>query len=97
MTPAIADTWERGNPYERYIGRWSRRVAPPFLDWLHKAPEPTRVGDLIAILRKLAPIVETGRLAQPIAATALGELRKVLAPAAADVLVAGLTGGTDAD
>ena len=70
---------------------------PPFLDWLHKAPEPTRVGDLIAILRKLAPIVETGRLAQPIAATALGELRKVLAPAAADVLVAGLTGGTDAD
>jgi len=34
MTSAIADTWERGNPYERYIGRWSRRVAPPFLDWL---------------------------------------------------------------
>jgi len=35
MPPAIADTWERGNPYERYIGRWSRRVAPRFLDWLH--------------------------------------------------------------
>jgi SAM-dependent methyltransferase len=32
--PAIADTWERGNPYERYIGRWSRRIAPRFLDWL---------------------------------------------------------------
>ena len=30
----IADTWERGNPYERYVGRWSRRVAPLFLSWL---------------------------------------------------------------
>jgi SAM-dependent methyltransferase len=23
-----------GNPYERYIGRWSRLVAPEFLEWL---------------------------------------------------------------
>jgi SAM-dependent methyltransferase len=30
----ISDTWERGNPYERYVGRWSRRVAPEFLAWL---------------------------------------------------------------
>jgi SAM-dependent methyltransferase len=30
----ISDTWERGNSYERYIGRWSRRVAPLFLSWL---------------------------------------------------------------
>jgi SAM-dependent methyltransferase len=30
----VSDTWERGNPYERYIGRWSRRVAPVFLSWL---------------------------------------------------------------
>jgi SAM-dependent methyltransferase len=30
----VADTWERGNPYERYVGRWSRRVAPEFLAWL---------------------------------------------------------------
>lgn len=28
------DTFERGSPYERYIGRWSRRVAPAFLSWL---------------------------------------------------------------
>ena len=27
----VSDTWERGDPYERYVGRWSRRVAPPFL------------------------------------------------------------------
>jgi SAM-dependent methyltransferase len=29
-----SDTWERGSPYEQYVGRWSRRVAPPFLAWL---------------------------------------------------------------
>jgi len=30
----VSDTWERGSPYERYIGRWSRQVAPAFLPWL---------------------------------------------------------------
>lgn len=30
----VSDTWERGDPYERYVGRWSRRVAPRFLAWL---------------------------------------------------------------
>jgi SAM-dependent methyltransferase len=30
----VSDTWERGNPYERYVGRWSRRVAPLFLAWM---------------------------------------------------------------
>ena len=30
----ISDTWQRGSPYERYVGRWSREVAPPFLSWL---------------------------------------------------------------
>ena len=31
----VADTWERGSPYEQYVGRWSRRVAPLFLSWLN--------------------------------------------------------------
>ena len=31
---AVSDTWERGSPYEQYVGRWSRRVAPLFLSWL---------------------------------------------------------------
>ena len=31
---AITDPWERGSPYERYMGRWSRRLAPQFVDWL---------------------------------------------------------------
>ncbi len=30
----VCDTWERGDPYEQYVGRWSRRVAPLFLSWL---------------------------------------------------------------
>jgi SAM-dependent methyltransferase len=30
----VSDTWERGGPYEQYVGRWSRRVAPLFLSWL---------------------------------------------------------------
>lgn len=30
----VSDTWERANPYEQYVGRWSRRVAPLFLSWL---------------------------------------------------------------
>lgn len=31
----LSDTWERGDPYEQYVGRWSRRVAPQFLSWLN--------------------------------------------------------------
>ncbi len=33
-TTQVSDTWERGSPYEQYIGRWSRQVAPLFLSWL---------------------------------------------------------------
>jgi SAM-dependent methyltransferase len=32
--PKVSDTWERGSPYEQYVGRWSRQVAPLFLSWL---------------------------------------------------------------
>jgi SAM-dependent methyltransferase len=34
----VSDSWQRGDPYERYIGRWSRRVAPLFLAWLDAPP-----------------------------------------------------------
>jgi SAM-dependent methyltransferase len=30
--------WEQGEPYERYVGRWSRLVAREFLDWLAVPP-----------------------------------------------------------
>lgn len=32
------DTWAAGDLYEPYVGRWSRKVAPAFLDWLQVAP-----------------------------------------------------------
>lgn len=31
----VSDTWERGDSYEQYVGRWSRQVAPLFLSWLN--------------------------------------------------------------
>ena len=34
MAKTVSDTWERGDPYERYVGRWSRLAAPRFLAWL---------------------------------------------------------------
>ena len=33
-----SDPWERGDAYERYVGRWSRRVAPLFLAWMDLPP-----------------------------------------------------------
>src|SRR3546814_3669022 len=32
------DAWQAGDAYEQYMGRWSRRIAPRFVDWL--SPEP---------------------------------------------------------
>lgn len=28
------DAWKDGGSYDRYMGRWSRKIAPLFLDWL---------------------------------------------------------------
>lgn len=32
------DAWTNGEAYERYVGRWSRLVAPEFLSWLAVPP-----------------------------------------------------------
>jgi SAM-dependent methyltransferase len=58
----VSDNWERGEPYEQYVGRWSRRVAPRFLSWL-KIPTGRRWLDVgcgtgalsAAILDQCAP------------------------------------------
>ena len=34
----MSDNWESGDPYEKYVGRWSRRIAPEFLAWLSNPP-----------------------------------------------------------
>lgn len=36
--PISSDAWNLGDPYERYVGRWSRLVARDFLDWLDMPP-----------------------------------------------------------
>ena len=34
MTEPAKETWGSGEPYDRYVGRWSRVVAAEFLAWL---------------------------------------------------------------
>ncbi len=41
----MADVWQQGDAYERFMGRWSRRVAPVFLDWL-AMPQALRWADV---------------------------------------------------
>ena len=58
----VSDTWEQGPAYERYVGRWSRDVAPRFLEWL-RVPAERRWLDVgcgtgalsTAILEQCAP------------------------------------------
>jgi SAM-dependent methyltransferase len=38
MTADRTDRWSSGSAYESFIGRWSRLVAPQFLDWLGVPP-----------------------------------------------------------
>jgi trans-aconitate methyltransferase len=34
----MTDVWQQGGAYERYMGRWSRLLAPLFLAWLDQPP-----------------------------------------------------------
>ncbi|HEX5093143.1 MAG TPA: class I SAM-dependent methyltransferase, partial [Burkholderiales bacterium] len=34
MSGPTGGLWASNEAYEKYMGRWSRRVAPHFLDWL---------------------------------------------------------------
>lgn len=40
------DAWQAGDSYDAYMGRWSRQVAPRFLDWLGapKGPDWLEIG-----------------------------------------------------
>jgi SAM-dependent methyltransferase len=63
----LSDRWERGSPYERYVGRWSRQVAPAFLSWLN-IPEGRKWLDVgcgtgalcAAIVERCSPASVTG-------------------------------------
>ena len=34
----MRDSWQAGDPYEYYMGRWSKKVANVFVDWLGQGP-----------------------------------------------------------
>jgi SAM-dependent methyltransferase len=38
MNRSAAETWDSGDAYEQYVGRWSRKVAEEFLRWLALPP-----------------------------------------------------------
>ena len=67
VSTLISDIWERGDPYEQYVGRWNRRVAPLFLAWL-KIPAQRRWLDVgcgtgalsAAILDHCSPVSVVG-------------------------------------
>ncbi|MCW2849388.1 MAG: methyltransferase [Marmoricola sp.] len=44
---AWRDVWAHGDANERFMGRWSRLVAPRFLDWL-ACPAGLRWADVAA-------------------------------------------------
>jgi SAM-dependent methyltransferase len=39
MAPNVQGLWASGDAYENYMGRWSRLIAPRFLEWLGAAPK----------------------------------------------------------
>jgi SAM-dependent methyltransferase len=45
MRTSVTDAWAVGEPYERFMGRWSRAIAAPFLEWLN-APAGQIWGDI---------------------------------------------------
>jgi SAM-dependent methyltransferase len=67
MNNPPSDAWTRGDAYDRYVGRWSRQVAPLFLTWL-RIPSDQRWLDLgcgtgslcAAILDHCLPLCVTG-------------------------------------
>lgn len=44
-TQAKHDSWSAGQNYEHYMGRWSRKIAAAFLDWL----KPAKNADWVEI------------------------------------------------
>jgi SAM-dependent methyltransferase len=38
MSESAKENWSSGSAYEGYVGRWSRRVAEDFVDWLAVGP-----------------------------------------------------------
>lgn len=72
---SAGQVWTSGDAYEPYVGRWSRRVAPRFLDWIGAPPG----------LRWLDIGCGTGALAQAVLAMAQPDLVRGVDPSPAFV------------
>jgi len=93
---SASDFWERGDAYEQYIGRWSRRVAPRFLESLG-VPRGRRWVDVgcgtgalsSAILEACAPAslagIEPSDGFRRTAAASFGSHAKILAGSARQI------------
>ena len=96
----MADNWARGDAYERFMGRWSRRVAPQFLDWLD-VPKGLRWADVgcgsgaltAAVLERAVPVSVLGVDPSPSqvdeAATGVVDPRATFSRGTADDLLPG--------
>jgi SAM-dependent methyltransferase len=73
------DTWEAGNAYEAYMGRWSRLVAASFIEWLSIAPGGVWLDVGCGTGALTAAICE---VADPLAVTGVDQSRRFVAHAA---------------
>jgi len=39
MQDNILDSWQSGDPYEYYMGRWSKLIASKFIEWISAKPD----------------------------------------------------------
>jgi len=76
------DAWDAGSSYDIYMGRWSRQVAPRFLDWLD-APDGRRWLDVGSGTGALSAAILAGRKPQSLIAVEPSE--SLLAQARANV------------
>jgi SAM-dependent methyltransferase len=78
MPERAQEAWDSGSPYERYVGRWSRRVARAFLAWL-ALPSGQAWGDVGCGTGALVDSILT--LAEPASVLAIDRSEALLAEA----------------
>ena len=59
------DAWQAGDSYDPYMGRWSRRIAPRFLDWLAPAAGARMARDRVRHGRALGGDAGAGGPEEP--------------------------------
>ena len=68
------DAWQAGDSYDAYMGRWSRQVAPRFLDWLDPATASTGLRSAAAPARCRPPLLRVRSPHEPDRHRSVGRL-----------------------